>query len=239
MATIVIVHGGWGGGWEWTPVARRIRERGHEVFNPTLTGLGERAHLGDADTSLSDHIDDVLAVLKWEDLSDVVLCGHSYSGMVVSGVADRAVERIRLLVHLDSFAPKDAQALTDLVPREFGDALLAIAEERGDGLVPIPPDLLPAKGVLPDDERNAYIKRLVPQSAASLTEPVRLSAALDQLPRAYVHCTGYDDSPMGPFVERGKTEGWAIRALDTEHDLHLLDPEGTAAVIHDLASSAD
>lgn len=239
MATIVIVHGGWGGGWEWTPVARRLRECGHEVFTPTLTGLGERAHLGDAGTGLSDHIDDVLAVLKWEDLNDVVLCGHSYSGMVVSGVADRAAERIRLLVHLDSFAPKNAQALTDFVLSEFADALSAMAEERGDGLVPIPPDLLPAKGVLPDDELNAYIDRLVPQSIASLTEPVRLSGALDQLPRAYVHCTGYDDSLMDPFVERGKTEGWTIRELNTEHDLHLFDPEGTAAVIHGLATSVD
>ena len=239
MATIVIVHGGWGGGWEWTPVARRLRERGHEVFTPTLTGFGERAHLGDAGTGLSDHIEDVLAVLKWEDLNDVVLCGHSYGGMVVSGVADRAAERIRLLVHLDSFAPIDGQALTDLVPGEFADALLAIAEERGDGLVPIPQDLLPAKGVLPDGERDAYIDRLVAQSIASLTEPVKLSGALDHLPRAYVHCTGYHDSVMGPFVERGKAEGWTIRELDTEHDLHMFDPEGTASVIHGLATLVD
>jgi pimeloyl-ACP methyl ester carboxylesterase len=77
MATFVIVHGGWGGGWEWTPVARRLRERGHEVLTPTLTGLGDRAHLG-SDVGLSDHIEDVLAVFRFEELGDVVLCGHSY-----------------------------------------------------------------------------------------------------------------------------------------------------------------
>lgn len=236
MATIVIVHGGWGGGWEWTPVARRLREWGHEVFTPTLTGLGERAHLGSAGTSLSDHIDDVLAVLKWEDLHDVVLCGHSYGGMVVTGVADCAADRIRLLVHLDAFAPKDGQALADLVPEEFMESLMSIAKERGDGLVPLPSELLPPAGALPAGVQDAYIGRLVPQPAATMTEPVRLSSAIDQLPRAYVHCTGYDDSLMGPFVERGRAQGWIIRELDTQHDLQLFDKDGTAAVIHDLGS---
>lgn len=237
MATFVIIHGGWGGGWEWTSVARKLRERGHEVFTPTLTGLGDRSHLGDAKTGLSDHIDDVLAVLRCEDLRDVVLCGHSYGGMVVTGAADRAAERIGLLVYLDSMVPKDGQAVVDLVPGEVADAIRAVAKEQGDGLLPILPDLLPAEGILTDEVRTRYIERLVPQPTATITEPVRLLGAIDQLPRAYVHCTGYEDSLADPFVERARTEGWTIRELDTEHDLQLFDPNGTVAVLDGLVNA--
>ncbi len=102
MATFVIVHGGWGGGWEWTRVARKLRERSHEVFTPTLTGLGERAHLGSR-VALSDHIGDIVAVFRFEELREVVLCGQSYGGMVVTGVADRIPESIRLVAYLDAF----------------------------------------------------------------------------------------------------------------------------------------
>lgn len=237
MGTLVIVHGGWGGGWEWTPVARKLRDRGHDVFTPTLTGLGERAHLGGAATCLSDHIDDVLAVLKFENLHEVVLCGHSYGGMVVTGVADRAADRIRLLVHLDAFAPKDGESIIDVIPSEIAEGMVAMAAERDDGRLPISPDLLPAEGVLPDEVRNAYIERLVPHPAATVKEPVKLSGAIDQLPRAYVHCTGYADSLMGLAVERARTEGWAVRELGIEHDLHLFDPDATVAVLDELARS--
>ncbi len=92
----VIVHGAWGGGWEWSPVARLLRERGHEVFTPTLTGMGERAHLGwGGRVGLATHVEDIVAVLEFENLSDVVLCGASYGGMPVTGAADRAAGRIR------------------------------------------------------------------------------------------------------------------------------------------------
>lgn len=141
MATFLIVHGGWGGGWEWTPVARLLRERGHEVFTPTLTGLGERAHLG-ADIALSDHIEDVAAVFRFEELRDVVLCGQSYGGMVVTGFADRIADSIRLLAYLDAFVPADGQALQDLVSSEFRN-LIRAAEEGGDGTLPYPQEVWP------------------------------------------------------------------------------------------------
>jgi pimeloyl-ACP methyl ester carboxylesterase len=239
MATFVIVHGGWGGGWEWTPVARKLRERGHEVFTPTLTGLGERAHLGST-IGLSDHIEDVLAVFTFEELRDVVLCGHSYGGMVVTGVADRIPELIRLLAYLDAFVPNDGQALENLVPEEFGNALLRLAEERGDGKSPYPPELRPPEGVIRDDVRTSYISRMQPHPAATLTEPVRLSGAVRGIPHAFVRCTGDldpDNDPMEPFAARARAEGWLYRELATAHDLQLLDPDGTAAVLDDLAIS--
>ena len=131
MTNFVLVHGAWRGGWCWRRVARVLRAAGHDVLTPTLTGLGERAHLMTRETNLSAHIQDVLAVLRWEGLSDVVLCGHSYGGMVVSGVADQAPERIRSLVYLDAFVPKDGESVFELLPPERSLELRKLAAECG------------------------------------------------------------------------------------------------------------
>jgi pimeloyl-ACP methyl ester carboxylesterase len=241
MATFVIVHGGWGGGWEWTPVARRLRQRGHEVFTPTLSGMGERAHIRCAIT-LEDHIRDVLAVLEFEQLDDVVLCGHSSGGMAVTGAADRAPERLRLLVYLDGFVPEDGQAQLDLVPAEIGDAFREEAERRGDGRVEIPPMLLPPEGSAAAEQRADYIARLRPHPLATLSDPIRLTGAVDRVRRAYVRCTGEvepDADLLGPFAERARAEGWLYRERDVAHDLQLLDPDGTAALLDELASAEE
>lgn len=236
MATFVIVHGGWGGGWEWTPVARKLRKRGHEVFTPTLTGLGEREHIRPSEVTLSDHIEDVLATITFERLGEIILCGHSYGGMVVTGVADRIPDRIRLLVHLDSFAPRDEESLRDLIP-EFVDGLLGVAEERGDGRAPAPEELLPSEEAL-GKAAARYTERLRPQSVATMTEPVRLTGGVDRVPRVFVECTGYEDSDMAPFAARARSEGWLHRELVTEHDLHLFDPQGTVDVLDELATAS-
>ncbi len=236
MATFVIVHGGWGGGWEWTEVAGLLRNRGHDVFTPTLTGLGDRVHLG-SDVRLADHIQDVLAVFDFEELRDVVLCGHSSSGVVVTGAADRVPERVRLLVYLDSFIPEDGQALQDLLPEDFADMLLEAAASRGDGRIPFPPELHPPEGDLPDDRRQSYIARTRPHPSGGMTDPVRLTGAVNSVQRAYVRCTG-DPENVFParFAARAREEGWLYREIPTAHDLHLGDPEGTADVLHELAA---
>jgi len=237
MATFVLVHGGWGGGWEWTPVANALRTRGHDVFTPTLTGLGEREHIRASEVTLSDHIDDVLAVIRFEELDDVVLAGQSYGGMVVTGVADRVPERIRLLVYLDAFAPRDGEAMRDILPPGFAESLVAVGRERGDDRAPIPAELLP-----PDDAQDEatarYVARLRPQSTKTFTEAVRLGGRVDHVARAYVRCTGYEDSIMGPFADRARSEGWLYRELDAQHDLHLSDLDGTVDALVDLAQAS-
>ena len=112
MANFVLVHGAWHGGWCWVRVAERLRRDGHFVVTPTLTGLGERAHLLNRDINLDTHITDIVAVLEAEELQDVVLCGHSYGGCVITGVADRVAERLRAVVYLDAFIPEDGQSLS-------------------------------------------------------------------------------------------------------------------------------
>jgi pimeloyl-ACP methyl ester carboxylesterase len=116
LTTFVLVHGAWLGGWCWKKVIPRLRAAGHDVFAPTLTGLGERAHLLRPEVDLQTHIEDIVALLEYEDLTNVVLVGHSYAGMVVAGVAQRAAPRLAELVYLDSFLPENGKSLNDYLP---------------------------------------------------------------------------------------------------------------------------
>jgi pimeloyl-ACP methyl ester carboxylesterase len=235
--TLVIVHGGFGGAWEWTPVARRLRSQGHQVFTPTLTGMGERAHLASPAVGLGTHVEDIVAVLEAEDLRDVVLCGHSYGGMPVTGAADRVAARVRLLIYIDALVPHDGQAALDLLPDWFGPEARETADDRG--LVPMPAVLEPPRGWVEEDERLAYVGRLRPQPLASFTEPVRLTGAVDRLPTVFVRCTR--DAPPGDPIAamgaRARERGWAYRELPAPHDPQLLDPDGTARVLAELAIS--
>ena len=240
----MIVHGGWGGGWEWAAVARVLRERGHDVFTPTLTGMGERAHLGRPEVGLTTHVEDVVAVLELEDLHDVVLCGHSYGGMPVSGAGDLAADRIRLVIYIDALVPSDSQSAFDLLPAEFVELARASAVEHGDGWrVPIPPSLLPPPGWTAEDERARYIARLRAQPLATFAETVRISGALELLPRAFIRCTGDNlgkdlgGDPIAPFASRARRDGWPYRELLAPHDPQLTDPAGTAAVLDELATA--
>ena len=116
MATFVLVHGAWAGSLIWRPVARALRKAGHEVYTPTLTGIGERRHLLNREIDLGTHTQDVLHVIDYEDLADIVLVGHSYGGMVVTSVADAIPEKIASLVYLDAFLPEDGQSLFGMLP---------------------------------------------------------------------------------------------------------------------------
>src|SRR6478736_3621992 len=133
MATFVLVHGAWRGSWCWKRVRNALQTRGHDVFTPTLTGIGERSHLLTPQVNLDTHIDDVVNLIKWEELSDVVLCGHSYGGCVISGVVDRIPERIRAVVYLDAFILENGQSLHDTLPAAQRDLQLDLTRRLGDG----------------------------------------------------------------------------------------------------------
>lgn len=243
MATFVIVHGGWGGGWEWTAVARVLRGAGHEVITPTLTGMDERAQLArDQIVGLATHIEDVVAVIRLEDLNDVVLCGHSYGGMPVTGAADQLSERISLVVYIDALVPRDGQSALDLLPASFGDLVRAAATERGDAYrLPIPSSLLPPEGLIADEEWTRYVGRLQDQPVATFIEAIHLTGAIDHLPRAFLRCTSGDlgadlgGDPIAPLAARAQAEGWLYRELAAPHDPQLIDPAGTASLLQELA----
>src|SRR5437762_1451253 len=133
MSTYILVHGAWHGSWCWKRVRKSLQARGHDVFTPTLTGVGERSHLLSPQVNLDTHIDDVVNLIQWEELSDVVLCGHSYGGAVISGVADRVPDRLRTLVYLDAFVLEDGQSLHDTLPPPQRQLQIELAQQHGDG----------------------------------------------------------------------------------------------------------
>lgn len=236
MANFVIVHGGFGGGWEWTEVATLLRSHGHAAFTPTLTGMGERSHLGPV--GLATHVEDVVSVIQYENLSDVVLCGASYGGMAITGAAERVSGSIQLLIYIDALVPQDGHCGLDLLPKWFTDMVRA-SKDEGEW-VPVPEVILPPAGMIPEEKRRDYIARLGPQPAATFTEPLNLTGEVESLHRAFVRCTGATidsgSDPIGPMAARAKAEGWHYRELETPHDPHLFDPVGTASVIEELAS---
>jgi pimeloyl-ACP methyl ester carboxylesterase len=249
MSAFVIVHGAWGGGWEWTRVARLLRQRGHEVFTPTLTGMGERAHLAqDEYIGLSTHVADVVAVLEFENLRDVVLCGASYGGMPVTGAADRIAERIGLVVYIDALVPLAGQSALDLLPQAFGELVRSGIDEHGPNWrVPLPQDLsealLPA-GSLPDHTRADYFARVRDHPATTFMEPVQLTGAVDHLRRAFVRCTAgrlaehVGEDPIEAGARRARADGWPYRELAAPHDPQVFDPEGIATILDELTAPA-
>lgn len=231
----VLVHGGWHGAWCWEAVTRILRDAGHEVHTPTLTGLGNRSDILDPEVGLDTHVADVVEVLMGKDLRDVVLVGHSYAGMVISGVADLAVIRLAGLVFLDAFVPEDGESLFDLLRPERRESYVRGAEERGDGwrVPPPPPQALGVTG----EEANILAARLTPQPIRTFQQPASLTnPGARALPRTYVHCTKGPLAPsFAPFAARFAGDpGWGCHKLATGHDAMLTAPEEFSDVLLEL-----
>ncbi len=228
LATIVLAHGGWSAAWAWKKVRPLIAAAGHQFFTPTYTGLGERAHLASPSNELETHIADVLGVLKFEDLRDVVLIGHSYGGMVATGVADRTRDRISRLIYLDAFVPANGQALIDLVPPAERQRLLG-SVATGDGWR-VTPNPTPPDTSAQDLEWIGKFR--MPQSVKCFEQPLQLQAELD-LPRVYIHCTRYaDKKPFAQFANRAKGQaGWQLYELDASHSPNVTAPAALVEVL--------
>ena len=232
-ATFVLVHGAWHGGWCYARVAALLRARGHTVFAPTLTGQGERAHLLNGSINLSTHIEDVLGVFRCERLSNVVLAGHSYGGMVITGVADRIAERIHALAYLDAFVPDDGQSLFDINIPANTQRFLESAGTSGGLSVPAPSAAY--FGVNAAD--SAAVDALAtPHPIGCFTEKLKLSGAHRSVKkRLYVHATVLPrESPFRVFYERAKANGWSAHALACGHDVMLDMPEETAQLLESV-----
>lgn len=238
MATFVLVHGGGHGGWCYQPVARRLQAAGHVVYAPSLPGLGEHHHQLHAGIDLDAHVDDVVNLLHSEDLRDVILVGHSYGGMVITGIADRATDRVGHRVYLDAATPENGQSLVDVA-----GPMMAAARQGGrvvDGveLVLFPgDDPLGFYGVT-DPDTIAWMKpRLTPHPWKCFEQKLvlRNEAAMRALPESHIICTvtipGRD---MAALTARAQGRVWDI---DTGHDLMLTEPDWVAARLIDVAAS--
>lgn len=239
MATVVIVHGAWSGAHAWRWVRPLLRAAGHEVFTPALTGLGERVHLADRTTDLDTHIEDVLAVLHYEDLRDVVLVGHSYGGMVITGVADRAADRLTQVVYLDAVVPRDGQCHLDFLPPEDRAGYERAARARGDGWRVPPPFPDPPPPGLPPAVAWT-IARMVAQPLATMTQPLRLTAPGPGGPaRTYILCTeGKDGEPTPQHVtDIVGDPDWRLVRLASTHSAHVTTPTDLAAALDDVVTA--
>jgi pimeloyl-ACP methyl ester carboxylesterase len=231
VATFIVAHGAWSAGWAWKKMRPLLRERGHELLTPTYTGLGERAHLANASIDLETHIADVLGMLHCEDLRGAILVGHSYGGMVATGVADRAAERLSRLVYLDAFVPRDGQSLNDLRP---GNPPHGGGAEGTDWRVqpnPLPPDTSAADVAWIMPRRMAHPRKCFEQK-------LRLTGAVEHLPRTYVYCTKpAPGDAFRQFAERARGErGWTCLEIDSSHNPHITVPGTLAGLLHGIAS---
>jgi pimeloyl-ACP methyl ester carboxylesterase len=236
MATYVIVHGANAGGFQWHEVASLLRARGHTAFTPTLTGLGERVHLAHPEVDLNLHVLDILNVLKYEKLSDVILCGHSYGGMVITGVAEKAAGQLRHMVYIDGMVLRDGESGWDLLaenmPESALDAARQVIATAGKGWF-LPAGPVRTDGV-PFPEGTAqpiktYETRLTVRDPQAAT-----------LPRTYVYCTKSPDGwAVKPVIAacaaRAREAGWAYHELPTSHAVFATMPKELTAILAALA----
>ena len=248
MATFVLVHPAWLGGWCWNKVAPRLRELGHAVHAPTLTGFGERAHLANPDVGLTTHIEDVVNLVTFEDLQDIILVGSSSGGTVITGAADRVSSRISSLVYLDAFLPSDGQSTFDLLPADRRASLEALVATEGEGWLlprfappPWPVIVRELWQVTDDSDVDWLLPRLRPTPVRHFTEPVRIKPGLtDAMRRTYIRCTGMR-MPAPPFDRAAamarSAPGWRCIEIDATHLSYVTHPREVTATLLDLAIS--
>lgn len=232
--TFVLVHGAWHGGWCWRRVADLLEKKGHKVYTPTLTGLCDRSHLLDSKTNLSTHITDVVNLIKWEDLKDVVLVGHSYGGFVISGVAEKVQPSISSIVYLDAFLPDNGEALIDAVSgSKLYDAIQG-AIQRGDLSMPAPKSAL----FQVNEKDRAWVdEKCTPQPTATLSEKVALTGARDRIgKRAYIRAKGY----ASPGFDRAQAKaqsvsGFRIYEMPSGHDAMVDMPDRLTDILLEVA----
>jgi pimeloyl-ACP methyl ester carboxylesterase len=239
MATYVLVHGGGHGGWCYQRVARLLRAEGHEVYTPTLTGVGERAHLLDDRVDLHRHIEDVAAVLDFEDLEDVVLVGHSYGGMVITGAADRVAGRVARLVFLDAANPVNGQSLVDV----SGPIIEAVRPMGrvvdGIELVLLPgPDAGLLYGVTDPGDLAWMADRLTGHPWKCFEQRLDLEheEALWAIPQYHIVCTSTLATRDRRLMEQARAEG-RLWDIDTGHDLMITEPEKTADALLEVLTA--
>lgn len=223
MAIFLVAHGAWTAGWGWKKMHPLMRAAGHRLVTPTHTGLGERAHLATPDVTLDTHIQDHLGVLEYENLRDVILIGHSYGGMVATGVADRARDRIATLIYLDAFVPQDGQSAFDLQSPEMGARMRETVQTGGDGWR-IPPNPMPQD--TPADDFEWSNPRRRGQPIKTFEQKLQFQNGPLTLPRHYIWCRLTGPHNFRRFHDAALDRpGWQCHALECSHNPHITMPD--------------
>jgi pimeloyl-ACP methyl ester carboxylesterase len=232
MTTFVLIHGAWHGAWCWRRVTRLLTARGHEVFTPTLTGVGERSHLRTPEIDVDTHITDVVNLIKWERLEDVVLVGHSYGGMVASGVTEQVEKAIASIVLLDAFFPDDGQSLADQGTKIAREAIDAAVRNGDTVLAP-----RPAAFFKVNEKDQAWVEALcVPHPIRCFTQKLALSGARERIAgKAYIRAAGYANEGFDAARAKARSRGWRIYDMPCGHDVMVDMPEALAGILEEQA----
>jgi pimeloyl-ACP methyl ester carboxylesterase len=231
--TFVLVHGSSAGGWCYRKVADLLEGCGHKVYAPTLTGLGERSHLMSGLITLNTHITDVVNVIKWEGLQNVVLAGHSYGGWVISGVAEQVEGKLASIVFLDAFMPEDGQRVLDTnSPRSRAE--IEAAQRKAEVSRPAPH---PSVWAVSEANQAWVAERLTAQPVGVAFTPLRLTGARDRVPKkTYVRATGYDNPNFDRFYAKVKADPtWRTYEMACGHEMMIDMPERTAEILLEIA----
>ena len=238
MATFVLVHGAWHGGWCWQKVIPFLEAAGHEVYAPTLTGLAERAAELSPDIGLDTHIQDVVGLLQEKDLQGVILVGHSYGGMVITGVVDAVPERVAHLVYLDTFVPHDGESMVSVAPLVIH--LLLRKQGHSDGWRV---NSQGTYGVTTEPDRSWVLSKVMPQPLKTLEQPLHLKnpAIVSATPHTHIECTGDGFFSgliqhllariLAPKALPPTGAGWRLRQLPTGHDAMITMPRELADLL--------
>lgn len=236
MTTFVLVHGAFQGAWVYARLARLLRDEGHEVYTPTLTGQGERSHLADRTINLDTHVQDIVNVIKYENISDAILCGHSYGGMVITGVANQIPERIRSLVYIDAYVPADGESLTDIQGPEMAAAYVAQARETGGMIPPIQASVFNV-----NEADVAWVDSLsLPQPLGTFVQAVRGGVdapALSAINRSFIFAGANGGDWFVPTHLRLRDHpDWRVHEVDCGHNIMLDRPGELASLLLEGAS---
>jgi pimeloyl-ACP methyl ester carboxylesterase len=238
MAKLVFVSGAFHGGWCWGVVRSLLAAQGHDVFTPSLTGLGDRRHLLNRSVDFETHVADVLTLLDVEELTDIVLCGHSYGGTIISAVADRVPNRIRALVYLDALVIENGERVIDLLPPETASSIMLAAEQHGDGWT-IPP--APASAYNIAGEQAAWVDRQSgPHPLAAMLQPVLIGGNLDRIAhKLFIYATGWGErTSITASYARAEALGWRVLQWSCGHEVMIEMPEELAALLNSVARPA-
>lgn len=218
----VLVHGAWHGGWAWGDVAEKLRKAGHTVTTPTLAGLGDRAHINASNIGLHDHINDVVNHIEMEDLHDVILVGHSYGGIVITGVLGKLADRVSSAVYLDALVPEKGKGLADYVPPKVKDNFMKMAAE-GQLVPPRDPSYW---GVTEPEIKEWVNKRLTPQSPHTFIQQVGNDPIIDGITYTYIKCET-NPSPLFKKIAENikKDKSWNYIGVNSHHNIMILDPD--------------
>lgn len=231
--TFVLVHGAWHGGWCWRRVADLLQKQGHKVFTPTMTGLGERSHLIDGKVNLATHVTDIVNVIKWEGLGDIVLVGHSYGGMIISGVAEQMRDAIGSIVFLDAFVPENGDSLAAKASQPVREAIASLVEKGETAMKPV------SAAVFRVNEKDrAWVDAMcTPHPVATLTDKITVTGACDRVAKkAYIRAKGYPSVPFDGAQERLKADAaWRVYELPCGHDAMVDMPDRLTEILVEVA----